>query len=129
MIDKGYFLQGHLDDKGTTVITSDDMYQHYIEAEQSRKLREIETAKQEKETAINKATKYKNPINEVGVTQVYGLDDPTVLLEGTGLSRIREHSLTPDWLIQQLPKREQGFFRCMFAGKMAKRIYRLYELQ
>lgn len=76
-----------------------------------------------------KATKYKNPINEVGVTQVYGLDDPTVLLGGTGLSRIREHSLTPDWLIQQLPKREQGFFRCMFAGKIAKRIYRLYEFQ
>lgn len=47
MIDKGYFLQGHLDDTATTVITSDTMYQHYIEAEQSRRLREIETTKQE----------------------------------------------------------------------------------
>ena len=47
MIDKGYFLQGHLDDKGTTIITSDDMYKHYLEAENSRKLREIETTKQE----------------------------------------------------------------------------------
>jgi len=76
-----------------------------------------------------KATKYKNPVNEVGVTQVYGLDDPTALLEGTGLSRVQEHSLTPEDLIAQLPKREQVFFRSMFAGKMAKRIYRLYELQ
>jgi len=76
-----------------------------------------------------KATKYKNPINEVGVTQVYGLDNPRTLLEDTGLSCVQEHSLTPDWLIAQLPKREQGFFRCLFAGEIAKKIYRLYEFQ
>ena len=76
-----------------------------------------------------KATKYKNPINEVGVTEVYGLDDPESLLEGTGLSKVQEHSLTPEDLIAQIPKREQGFFRYVFAGKMAKKIYRLYELQ
>ena len=76
-----------------------------------------------------KATKYKNPINEVGVTEVYGMDDPRSLLEGTGLSKVQEHSLTPEDLIAQLPKREQGFFRYVFAGKMAKKIYRLYEYQ
>ena len=76
-----------------------------------------------------KATKYKNPINEVGVTEVYGLDDPRSLLEGTGLSKVQEHSLTPEDLIAQLPKREQGFFRYVFAGEMAKKIYRLYEFQ
>lgn len=76
-----------------------------------------------------KATKYKNPINEVGVTEVSGLDDPGMLLEGTGLSRVKEHSLAPEWLIHQLPKWEQGFFRRMFAGKLAKKIYRLYEFQ
>ena len=65
----------------------------------------------------------------MGVTVVYGLDDPRTLLEGTGLTGVREHSLTPDRLIQQLPKKEQRFFRTMFAGKLAKRIYRLYELQ
>ena len=74
-----------------------------------------------------KATKYKNPINEVGVTEVYGFDDPHVLEEGTGLAFLEEHSLTPEWLIRQLPRGEQGFFRRMFAGKMAKKIYRLYE--
>ena len=74
-----------------------------------------------------KATKYKNPINQVGVTQVYGFDDPRQLEEDTGLSFVQEHSLTPEWLIEQLPKKEQGFFRTMFAGKFAKKIYRLYE--
>lgn len=74
-----------------------------------------------------KATKYKNPINEVGVTEVYGFDDPLELEKDTGLSFVREHSLTPDEMIMQLPKREQSFFKTMFAGKMAKKIYRLYE--
>ena len=76
-----------------------------------------------------RATKYKNPINEVGVTQVYGLDDPRSLLDCTGLSKVQEHSLAPDQMIRQLPKREQGFFRRLFAGKMAKSIYRLYEFR
>ncbi len=40
MISKGYFLQGHLDDTGKTLITSDSMYQNYLNAENSRKLRE-----------------------------------------------------------------------------------------
>jgi len=74
-----------------------------------------------------KATRYKNPINEVGVTQVYGFDDPLELTEDTGLGFAGEQDLTPDWLIRQLPKREQGFFHRLFAGKMAKKIYRLYE--
>lgn len=74
-----------------------------------------------------KATKYKNPINEVGVTQVYGFDDPLYLEEGTGITFVQEHSLTPEDLIAQLPKKEQRFFRAMFAGSMAKKIYRLYE--
>ena len=73
-----------------------------------------------------KATKYKNPINQVGVTQVYGFDDPRDL-ESAGVAFVQEHSLTPESLITQLPKGEQGFFRRMFAGKMAKKIYRLYE--
>ena len=74
-----------------------------------------------------KATKYKNPINEVGVTQVYGFDDPEELTEETGLVFVREHALTPQYLIDQLPRSEQKFFRIMFGGKTAKKIYRLYE--
>lgn len=74
-----------------------------------------------------KATRYKNPINDVGVTVVHGLDDPKDLEAGTGLCFIREHDLNPDAMISQLPKREQGIFRTVYAGKMAKKIYRLYE--
>lgn len=74
-----------------------------------------------------KATKYKNPIHEVGVKQVYGFDDPKDLETGTGLSFVGAHSLTPESLIQQLPKREHRFFRVLFTGNLAKRIYRLYE--
>lgn len=74
-----------------------------------------------------KATKYKNPINEVGVTEVHGFDDPREPESGTGFRFLKEHDLTPASMISQLPKREQGFFRLFFAGKMAKKIYRLYE--
>jgi len=74
-----------------------------------------------------KITKFKNPINEVGVTRVYGFDDPRELVQGTGLTFVQEHSLTPENLIRQLPENEQGFFRTMFAGSLAKKIYRLYE--
>jgi len=74
-----------------------------------------------------KATKYKNPINEVGVTQVYGFDDPHDLEQETGITFVQEHALTPADMIAQLPRKEQWFFRTMFAGKMAKKIYRLYE--
>lgn len=76
-----------------------------------------------------KATKYKNPINTVGVTQVYGLDSPEALTGKNGFRFVKEHSLTPDCLIAELPKKEQRFFRTMFAGKMAKKIYRLYEYE
>ncbi len=74
-----------------------------------------------------KATKYKNPINAVGVTEVYGFDDPRELEAGTGFTFLREHDLTPEAQIAQLPRNEQGFFRLFFAGRMAKKIYRLYE--
>lgn len=78
-------------------------------------------------TFAAKATKYKNPINEVGVTEVFGFDDPGELTACTGLTFAGEHSLTPEDLICQLPRFEQAFFRRVFAGKFAKKIYRLYE--
>lgn len=73
-----------------------------------------------------KATRYKNPINEVGVTEVFGLDDPLEPAAGTGFRLNKEHSLTPDDLIARLPKAERRFFKTMFAGSFARKIYRLY---
>lgn len=70
-----------------------------------------------------KVSKYKNPINDVGVTEVYGLDDPNSL----NLAFRREHELTPDSLISQLSGAERAVFKAVFAGSFAKKLYRLYE--
>ena len=75
-----------------------------------------------------KASKYKNPVNDVGVTTLYGIDDISEVTGGLRTSLKEEHSFTPDALINELKKGEQRFFRMMFTGKMYRRIYRLYEL-
>lgn len=74
-----------------------------------------------------RATRYKNPINDVGVTQVHGFDDPRELENGTGLAFFREHEMNPADLVRQLPKKDRGVFRLVYGGKTAKKIYRLYE--
>ena len=73
-----------------------------------------------------KASRVKNPINDVGVTQVYGLDDPRKL-ERSGLRFLREHTMTPDALIGQLHGMEKPIFKKLYAGSFAKKMYRLYE--
>ncbi len=79
-------------------------------------------------TVAAKASKYRNPINDVGVTQVYGLDDPKNL-EGSGLSYLAEHSLTPDDMIEELTGMEKWIFRTLYAGRIAQGMYRLYEFR
>jgi len=73
-----------------------------------------------------KASRFKNPINDVGVTRVYGLDDPKSVEQG-GLRFVREHTMTPEAMIAQLDAGEQRLFRKLYAGGMARRMYRLYE--
>lgn len=73
-----------------------------------------------------KASKYKNPINEVGVTQVYGLDKPKQL-ECSGLSFAGEHDMTPIDLIDQLAGMEKKVFKKLYAGSVARKMYRMYE--
>lgn len=75
-----------------------------------------------------KASKVKNPINEVGVTEVTGFDDPKELND-TGLVFMHEHVMTPDYLIEELHGFEKSFFKTMFSGKTANKMYRLYEYQ
>ncbi|MCR4775698.1 MAG: class I SAM-dependent methyltransferase [Saccharofermentans sp.] len=76
-----------------------------------------------------RASERKNPINDVGVTKVYGLDDIDGLLEGTGVMKICEHSFTPKNLIDELKPSERCFFKLLFTGKTYGRIYRLFELK
>ena len=74
-----------------------------------------------------KASRYKNPINEVGVTEVYGIDNPQILTKNTGLHFVRKHTMTPDCMLQQLTKTEQFIFNIFYSGKIADKMYRLYE--
>ena len=76
-----------------------------------------------------KASKYKNPINEVGVTKVYGLDDPRELEKGTGLRFVAEREMTPPDMIAQLRGTEKSIFQRIYAGTTARKMYRMYEFE
>ncbi len=73
-----------------------------------------------------KASKWKNPINDVGVTKVYGMDDPQIL-EESGFSYVKEYDMTPADLVDELQSMEARIFRTIYAGGIAKKMYRLYE--
>ena len=73
-----------------------------------------------------KMSKYKNPVKDVGVTQVYGIDDPTIL-NRPGFTFVKEHSMTPIDLISQLNAVEQRIFKKLYAGSFSRKLYRLYE--
>ena len=79
-------------------------------------------------TLAAKVSRYKNPINQVGVTTVYGLDDP-LTVKVQGLAFHKEWNMTPDDLIVQLPPKEQKLFRKLYAGRFSKKLYRLYEYE
>lgn len=74
-----------------------------------------------------KASKYKNPINDVGVTSVYGIDNPKVLEENTNIIYIKEYEMTPDSLVNELKGMEKIIFKNVFGGGFSKKMYRLYE--
>lgn len=76
-----------------------------------------------------KASKYKNPINDVGVTKVWGIDDIQSVLANTNIKCKAEHSFTPDYLVNELNSFERAFFKIMFTGSFYRKIYRLYELE
>lgn len=71
-----------------------------------------------------KASRFKNPINDVGVTLVYGLDAPEAL---EGLRFACEHDMTPEDLVDQLRGMEKQIFKKLYGGSIAKKMYRLYE--
>lgn len=76
-----------------------------------------------------KMSKYKNPIHDVGVTQVYGYDQPEELAEKTGLVFVKEYPMTSQKYIEQLHGLERMIFRKMYAGKIARSMYRMYEFR
>ncbi|MBQ9700192.1 MAG: class I SAM-dependent methyltransferase [Lachnospiraceae bacterium] len=76
-----------------------------------------------------KVSKYKNPINDVGVTTVYGYDNPDELAESSDLMFEKEYNMTPQEYIDELHGMERIIFKKLFAGKIAKSMYRMYEFR
>ena len=76
-----------------------------------------------------KMSKIKNPINDVGVTKVYGIENSSVLEIDTGLTFIKEHTITPQYLIDELKGFEKFVFKHIYAGKTSKKLYKLYEYE
>jgi O-methyltransferase involved in polyketide biosynthesis len=73
-----------------------------------------------------KMSKYKNPINSVGVTKVYGIDSPEALAP-EGLSFKRSRDMTPEGYIDELRGMERFIFKKLYSGKFARKLYKLYE--
>lgn len=74
-----------------------------------------------------KMSKIRNPINDVGVSNVYGIESPSVLEEGTGLTFVKERNITPRRFIDELKGSERFIFQTLYAGKTSKKLYKLYE--
>ena len=76
-----------------------------------------------------KVSKYRNPVNDVGVTQLYGIDDIQDVIDGLHIKYKAEHSFTPERLVNELKPLDRIFFKMMFTGRSYGKIYRLYELE
>lgn len=75
-----------------------------------------------------KMSKYKNPINDVGAGATFGTSEHGVFETG----KIRfcgELCMTPDGMINELSGFEKAFFKKMFAGKFAKKLYRIFTYE
>ena len=76
-----------------------------------------------------KASKYGNPANDVGVTTLYGVGDVRSLLGDLCIRLKEEHSITPPYLTKELKPAERLFFRLLFAERIYRKIYRLFEFE
>ena len=75
-----------------------------------------------------KMSKIKNPVKDVGVTEVYGVDDPRRYQSGE-LTFVKEHTMTPQKYIDELQGLERLIFAKLYAGGFSKKLYRLFEYQ
>ena len=75
-----------------------------------------------------KMSKRRNPINDVGVTEVYGIDEPNEY-QTDNLAFVKEHTMIPQKYIDELKGFERFVFAKLYAGGLSKKLYRLYEYQ
>ena len=79
-------------------------------------------------TLAAKMSKRRNPINDVGVTEVYGIDDPRAY-QCNELAFTKEHEMIPQAYIAELKGSERTIFAKLYAGGFSKKLYRLFEFQ
>ena len=75
-----------------------------------------------------KMSKRRNPINDVGVTEVYGIDEPQAY-QTEKIAFVKEHTMIPYKYIDELKGFERFVFAKLYAGSISKKLYRLYEYQ
>ena len=73
-----------------------------------------------------KMSKHRNPINDVGVTEVYGIDNPQSY-QSDKFTFVKEHTMTPQKRIDELKGFEKFVFAKLYAGSFSKKLYRLFE--
>ena len=73
-----------------------------------------------------KMSKRRKPINDVGVTEVYGIDNPQVY-RGEELAFVKEHTMIPQKYIDELTGFERFIFAKLYAGDYSKKLYCLFE--
>ena len=77
-------------------------------------------------TFAAKMSKRRNPINDVGVTEVYGIDTPQEY-QSEELTFVKEHTMVPQKYIDELKGFERFIFAKLYAGDFSKKLYHLYE--
>ena len=75
-----------------------------------------------------KMSKIKNPVKDVGVRKVFGIESSTYL-EKAGIAFVKEREITPLSLIDELKRFEKFIFKGVYAGKISKKLYKLYEFK
>ena len=73
-----------------------------------------------------KMSKRRNPVNDVGVSEVYGIDDPQAY-QSEELAFVKEHEMTPQKYIDEFKGAERVVFAKLYAGSFSKKLYRLFE--
>ena len=73
-----------------------------------------------------KMSKRRNPVNDVGVNTVYGIDDP-LSLESGDVIYLKEHDMTPKKYINELKGLEKIIFSRFYAGGISKKISSMFE--
>ena len=73
-----------------------------------------------------KMSKHRNPINDVGVTEVYGIDEPQEY-QTEKIAFVKEHTMIPQRYINELKGFEKLVFARLYAGSLSKKLYRLFE--